>query len=165
MPKHLFFICPTDHLEPEIHQAYRQEKVFYSSLGNSIDFDTDALVHLQGWIQAEDISHITFALSCSNSIVLDALQGQDYSQVAELQGFYDQLARQKEYTEGVWQSCNRNFLLLSHHLNNKMAELKLGLGNFLMPPLTIRGKIYNREEKTFCNVYSNLICSASVSIN
>jgi len=165
MPKHLFFLCPTDHLESVIHQACTQEKVFCTSLGNSIEFDTDMLLHLQAWIQEKNIDQISFILSCDNAIILDALRGQEYAHTHGLNRFYDQLARQKEYTEGLWQSCDHSYLLISQHLNQKVTELKKGLGNFLLPPLTIQGKIFNRNTETFSKIYSDLICSASVSIN
>ncbi|MEL6533946.1 MAG: hypothetical protein AAFQ98_00975 [Bacteroidota bacterium] len=163
--EHLFFICPTDHLEPVINEAFQDENYFWTSLGNSVEFDTEMLLELYEWIQTKEIRRITLVLSSCNSIIRDAIERQDYSQLSDLNPFYHRMAKQKEQSEVVWQRCDQRFLLLSYHLNQKIAELKQGLGNFLIPQITIEGKIFNRKKNQFCDVYSDLICRDWICVN
>lgn len=165
MQKHLYFICPTDHLEPVINNTFKQENYYFTSLGNSIAFDTSMVWQLNELLQSKNIRDISFVLSDNNRIVSDALEKQDFSEITGLSNFYNQITRQKEYFKGVWQTYNRQFLILSYHLNDKIKELRLGLKCLSIDPLKISGKIFNRHEEVFSDIYSDLICREYISVN
>lgn len=163
MKKLLYFICPTDNLESIINDVFRQENYYYSSLGNSISFKNNVIRQTKKLITTKNISEITFVLSNDNRIVLDAVGGQDFSDIRGLKKFYNQIIKQKEQTEMSWQTLNRQFLILSYHLNNKIKELKLGLDASIIDQIKISGKIYNRQENNFNDIYSDLICRVSLN--
>ncbi len=165
MQKHLYFVCPTDHLEPVINSTFKQENYYFTSLGNSIVFDTNMVSQLKELLQAKNIRDISFVLSDNNHIVSDALGKQEFLGIAGLSNFYNQMTRQTEYFEGVWQTYNHQFLILSHHLNDKIKELRLASKCLSIDPLKINGKIYNRHQEVFNDIYSDLICREYVSVN
>lgn len=156
MPKRLFFICPTDCLEPVINRVFKDENYFCTSLGNSIAFDKDVIEKLEELIFSKDIREISFVLSSDNRIVLDALGNQDFSEVKGLNNFYNQIKRVGKYSEVP---------TLSYHLNRKIKELKLGLDGLFFDQLIISGKIYNRQENIFNDIYSDLISVEYFSLN
>ncbi|MDN5213216.1 hypothetical protein QQ020_14200 [Fulvivirgaceae bacterium BMA12] len=165
MQKHLYFICPTDHLEPIINSTFKQENYYFTSLGNSIVFDTNMVSQLKELLQTKNIQDISFVLSDNNRIVSDALGKQAFSGITGLSNFYNQITRQRENSEEVWQTYNHQFLILSHHLNDKIKELKLCLKQLSVDPPKINGKIYNRHQEVFSDIYSDLICGAYVQVN
>ena len=165
MQKHLYFVCPTDYLEPVINTTFKKENYYLTSLGNSIAFDTDRVEQLNELLQTKNIRDITFVLSDNNRIVSDALEKKDFSEITGLNDFYNQIARQKKHSEGVWKTYNRQFLILSYHLNEKIKELQLGLKCLSINSPQISGKIYNRHTEVFSNIYSDLICRDCVSLN
>lgn len=165
MQKHFYFICPTDHIEPVINDTFKQENYYFTSLGNSIVFDSDVVEYLNELLQARNIRNISFVLSDNNRIVSDALEQKDYSRITGLNGFYDQIARQRDHSEEVWQTYNRQLLILSYHLNSKIKELRQELECLSIDPPEINGKIYNRHEKVFSTIYSDLICRDHISVN
>lgn len=165
MQKHLYFICPTDHLETVIHSTFSQENYYYTSLGNSITFDTELVRQLQELLAAKDIREISFILSDDNRIILDALGNHDFSKISGLDNFYCDITRQKEFSEELWQSCNLRFLILSNYLNNKIKELRLQLQTAARSQVKINGKIYSRQAKIFSDIYADLIGREYFSLN
>ena len=164
MQKHLYFICSTDHLEPVINNAFKQKNYYFTSLSNSIAFDTNIVWQLNELLQTKTSE--TSLLCYQTTIVLCQMhQKQDFSEITGLSNFYNQITRQKEYSKGVWQTYNRQFLILSYHLNDKIKELRLGLKCLSIDPLKINGKIFNRHEEVFSDIYSDLICREYVSVN
>ena len=71
MPKHLYFICPTDHLETVINRHYNEENYFISSLGNSIDFNKQFTAYLCDLVEAKGITEISFVLAQDNTLFND----------------------------------------------------------------------------------------------
>ena len=55
--------------------------------------------------------------------------------------------------------------LLSYHLNKKIKELRHRLNNYFMEEISISGKIYNRQETAFTDLYPELICMEHASLN
>ena len=158
MLKHLYFICPTDFLEGVIENVFKQENYYYTSLGNSITFDKDSVKQLSRLLETKNINEISFVLSDDNNIVLDALGNQGFSRIAGLNNFYGHITKQKKHSELSWQTYDQEFLILSYHLNNKINELRLGLNTIFFNQLKISGKIYNRQQKVFYDIYPDLIC-------
>lgn len=165
MQKHLYFICPTDQLEPIINNRFKQTNFYLTSLGNSIAFDADMISEVKELLETENINDISFVLSDDNRFVSDALENKDLSEVTGLSGFYNQIERQKERSQGVRQTWNRQFLILSYHLNSKINELKQELNEASTDPLRINGMIYQRSTKTFSDIYSDLICGNYIGVN
>jgi len=165
MKKCLYFICPTDGLETIIESSFNQENYFYSSLGNSIIFNENALRHTKSLICSIGIKEICFVLSDDNRIVLDALGNQDFSDVAGLKRLYNQVLIQKEHLETLWQIQDPQFLILSSFLNKKIEKLKDGLSDLMIGEITISGKIYSKEEHMFKDTYADLILTEEVIFN
>lgn len=55
MQKHLYFICPTDHLETVINNTFKQENYYCNSLGNSIKFDSEMVGQINVLIETKNI--------------------------------------------------------------------------------------------------------------
>ncbi|WP_353778374.1 hypothetical protein [Winogradskyella sp. 3972H.M.0a.05] len=158
MHKALFLLCPTDCLESIINDTFKHENYFYTSLGNSFISDTETIENIKELIIQHNIRKIYFVLSDDNKIILDALGGQSFSDIRGLQKFYTEVTRQKERSEVLWQTDNRQFSILSYYLNNKIKELQLELDNLPIHLPRISGKIYFRQKNIFSNIYSDLIC-------
>ncbi len=161
----LYFICPTDYLESIIESTFRQENYFYSSLGNSVAFGNYELKQIKKLIRTRNISTITFVLSDNNRIVLDALGNQEFSNIRGLKKTYSQVLQQKEHLDSTWQTLNPERLILSSFLNIKIKEFKNRLSDLFTNQLTISGKVYNKKENKFDDIYSELICQEELIMN
>ena len=165
MQAHLFFICPTDHLEPVINNSFKQRNYYYTSLGNSLKFDPVTLNRLKVLILTHDIKEISLILSDSNPIIKDALTEKDFTNTLNLKRLYDHINEQKEYSDILWQKNNCSFTILSCYLNNKIKELRLHLKELKLGQIGIHGKIYSQKENVFNDIYSDLICRDYFSLN
>ena len=161
----LYFVCPTDYLESVINRTFRHKSYYYSSLGNSVVFDSNTIRQVKSLIRKYNIREVSFVLSYDNRIVLDALGDQDYSEIRGLDNFYNEIKRQKKSSEESWQSCNRRFSILSYYLNKKIKELHAELDSLFADGITIKGKIYNKQERIFADIYSDLISSEYFILN
>ena len=158
MKKSLHFICPTDGLETIIDGAFRQENYYYSSLGNSVLFNRKMLRDLKKLILEKNITEISFVLCNNNRIVSDAFSNQGFSGIRGLNNFYDKVMEQKERVEILWKTLNTESLILSYYLNQKIKELEKGLSRLAIKGLKFSGKIYDKKEDSFKDIYPNLIC-------
>ena len=165
MKKCLYYICPTDSIESIIEQTFHQENYFYSSLGNSINFTDNELKETKKLIYLKKIREIVFVLSEDNKIVLDALGNQNFSDIRGLNSFYNQVVGKKKHLEMTWKTLNPQFLILSYFLNQKIKKLENGLNDLIIDPLTITGKIYNKQENVFKDIYSDLILTENIVFN
>ena len=165
MQAHLYFICPTDYLEPIINHYFKQRNFFYTSLGNSIDFSDNTMDHLRLLILKHSIEEISFVLSENNQIIKDALANQGYSKTLKLSNFYDEIKIQNEVSELVWQQNNGPFTIISHYISKKIQELHLQMDRLNLTQITIQGKIFNPETNVFNDIYSELICKDYFSQN
>ena len=165
MHNHLFLICPTDYLESVIANTFNQRNYYFTSLGNSIVFDTATVEQIIELIETKNINEISFVLSDDNSIILDALGKQNFSEITALTGFYDNIIKQKKHSEVSWQTCNRQALILSYYLNNKIKELGKILRGSCFEQLKIYGKIYNRQEMNFSDIYPDSVCRGYFDLN
>ncbi len=145
--------------------TFRQENYYYSSLGNSIVFDKYIVEQLKKLICTKNIGEIAFVLSSDNRIILDALGKQDFLDVTDLNKFYNQITRQRGYSEMSWQTWNRQFSVISYYLNQKIKELERVLSDSISDQLNISGKVYNRRENRFNEIHSDLICMEHLSLN
>lgn len=149
MKNHLFFICPTDHLEA-ILESHDEENYYFSSLANSIDFDDDLIGQINELIETKSIRKITFILSEDNKIINKALNSQKLSNIKALDSFFDKINQQKKNFHVLFQKNNIKTPILSYHLNSKTKELKDKLIHFWFSDLIeINAKIYHRKENKF----------------
>lgn len=158
MKKLLYFICPTDCLESVIDDTFRQENYYYSSLGNSVIFYRRMLREIQKLIVEKNIKEISFVLSHDNRIVSDALDKQDFLNVRGLKNFYTKVIEQRQRVAILWESLNTQSLILSYYLNQKIKELEKGLKRLAIHGVKIKGKIYNKKQDSFEDIYHDLIC-------
>jgi len=155
MNSHLYFICPTDHLELIIDNAFLGDSYFFASLGNSMVFDEDLCFEIGNLMELKGIQAITFILSDKNKVIRDALLYQDFSRFGRLKGLYDEITNHKEQSrsQGI-QDARIHELALSVHLDSKVKELMMK-----MPAqnLNVDAMIYDRVSKQFLEVNLNKI--------
>ena len=85
----LFLVCPTDFLESKINEVnYNSNNYFYTSLGNSLNTDLKTLLHIKEILNKHSIDEVHFVLSSSNKIILDALKGQSFSRIRNMDNYY-----------------------------------------------------------------------------
>jgi len=165
MQKCFYLICPTDCLESTINKQFKYENYFYSSLGNSFVYDYKTIISIKQIIEKYDIKEICFVLSMDNKIILDALGEQEFSNIGALQNYYNEIVTEKEHSKVFFQERNSLFPLLSYYLNKKINELQIELTHLLKKPIKIEGKIYNKHQDSFMNIYADLICLTKHSLN
>lgn len=165
MEKHLYFVCPTDHLESVINNSFEQENYFCSSLGNSIRFYGSTVAQINNIIATKNITEITFVLSDSNPIVMDALSDRDFSELRGLRRFYNEMLRQKQRSKMLWQTNNWQVPILSAYLNMKITELQPKIRRWMMEPIKINGKLYYRKQQLFKELHFDFLCGNNFSLN
>ena len=166
MQKCFFLICPTDCLEHTINKTFKYENYFYTSLGNSFIYDTKTIEYIRQIIKKHKIEEIYFVLSMDNKIVLDVLgDNNEFSNIEALNNFYDEITVQKRHSGVSFQNGNRQFAVLSYYLNKKIKELEFQLTNLSKEPIKVSGKIYNRDQDTFTDIYSDLVCLGAYCLN
>lgn len=165
MPTCFYLVCPTDCLEYTINKKFKYENYFYTALGNSFVFDAKTIKHIKNIIREHHIKEIYFVLSIDNKIILDALGANKFSDIIGLHNFYKDIKRQRKRSMLSLKRGNIQFAILSYHLNKKIKELELQLSDLSNIPIKIRGKIYNKNENTFSNIYSNLVCLEKHHLN
>lgn len=165
MQQHLFFICPTDCLEPIIHYTFGHSSCYYTSLGNSVSFDNDTMRQIEQLIKKNKVKEISFVLAKDNQIVVDALGNQVFSDVRGLPCFYQEITQQKEHSIELWQASNYQLPVISHYLNRKVKELQFELHSLGIDEIKIGGKIYQSQEGIFNNTYPDLIYTEYMSLN
>jgi len=165
MRKHLYFVCPTDHLETVINSNFQQENYFLTSLGNSVTFNPQLIEEINLFIATKRITEITFILSDTNKMITDALKSQTFNEVRGLKRFYDVITEQKKCTAIVWQTLDIKVPIISFCLNLKIKELKLRLNSSIRGGVKVNAKIYNSRKNTFNEIYADLLHLAYFSLN
>lgn len=165
MKKHLYFICPTDYLEPVINTAFKNENYYITSLGNSIIFNSDIIDEINMLIAIKDIKEITFVLADTNQIISDAIENQDFTDVRGLRSLHYEMTKQRKYKEIVWGNHNIKTPIISYHLNQKKNEFISRLRHWDKNSLDINTKIYNNRTGVFDEVFSDLIYRKHFSLN
>ena len=165
MTRQLYFICPTDGMEPTIDGAFGNLNYFYTSLGNSVVFDKDTMFHIKSLLLNHGIKEIFFVLSDGNPIIKDALGNRHFSGIQGLDLFYAEISRQKQYSEVLCNEYNRQSLVLSYYLNKKIKELMSELNGLNVGKIHVKGKIYKKQENIFNEIYPDLVCTEYFSRN
>ncbi len=165
MEKCLFIVCPTDCLEPIINKTFDCENYFYTSLGNTFCDDSETLMYLTRMVKKHSIKNICFVLSFDNRIVSNALKNSELSSIPYLRHLHKDMNRQQSKLNLMTTDDSYLFTLLSYHLNEKIKTLNFQLSDRQKQTVTVRGKIYNRKEKIFTSIYSNLICLEQYHLN
>ena len=70
---------------------------------------------------------------------------------------------QKERSQTAFKENDNQFTLLSLYLNKKIKELRLA--NLSSQTIKIGGKIYHKDQDTFTNIYSDLVCLEKHNLN
>ncbi len=165
MSRTLYFICPTDCIESIISEEFGGEHYFFTSLGNSLNFDAETVGKIFDLIESKRINEISFVLSSKNKIVLDALGKQDFLGLDGLRDFYILVKKEKEYSQDLWQTSDPQFLISSYHLKTKVEELKLELEGLFFNQIPIKARIYQAQEGVFREIYADPILKEKVSLN
>lgn len=161
----LYLICPTDFLEYTINKKCRTKNYFYTSLGNSFEYNKKTIKLLKKMIKKHNIVEIYFVLSLDNKIVMDVVENNKLYRISALNNFSKEISIQKIYSEIHIGTHNIQFTFLSYYLNKRIKELELQLINVLNLPIKIRGKIYNRIQDSFTNIYLDVVCLKKYQLN
>lgn len=165
MHKCFYLVCPTDCLEHTINMKFKYDNYFYGSLGNSFSCDCKTIDYIRNFIKKQNIKEIYFVLSIDNKIILDALGQQEFSNIEILNNFYYEIKKQKKISKASFHRGNSQLGILSYYLNKKIHELQLQLTNLLNDPIKIGGKIYYKNQNSFTNIYSDLVCLQKYNLN
>lgn len=161
----LFLLCPSDCLESIISKAYKGKNYFYTSLGNTLTYDSITIESIKGLVFKHNIKTIYFVLSEQNKIVEDALGGEFFSKIRGLQNFTKIIKDHKKQSELFWKTSDPVFSTLSYYLNQKIIQLQQNLSCELNQSIDIKGKVYLESESSFVNIYPNLICLTTYNLN
>ena len=161
----LYFVCPTDCIEPIINETFKTNNFFFTSLGNSIDMNWSVIEKVKSMIDEMNISDIRFVLSDQNQIVLDAIQCQKFAGIRGLQSMYLKMHDSRSDLMAFNKTGKYNYILLSHHLNSQINILKRELDYCQYEPIQVSGRLYNKEENLFYNISSEIVCSGHYSLN
>ncbi len=165
MKKHLYFVCPTDQIETFLNKNYQEECYYLTSLGNSITFSPRLIKELNVFIDSKGISEITFILSTTNKLILDALTSKDFKQVRGIKRFYRNIVEQKKRTSKIWQVEEIQIPVISSFLNSKTRELQYLLGKQKTDYIKVNAKIYNRRKKMISDIQPDLLILESFRLN
>lgn len=121
--------------------------------------------HLAEIIEKEGIQEVAFILSEDNAIVLDALSGQKFIEISGLYDAYCHLLRHNKQVTNTWVMSNRNIMVLSRHLNEKINKLKIELHPYLSNLPEISGKLFSKSCNSFIQIYGELVCIHSSNLN
>ncbi|MEM9546342.1 MAG: hypothetical protein AAGA77_10220 [Bacteroidota bacterium] len=165
MHKHLYFICPTDHLETIVNETFQGDNYFVTTLGNSITFDLSVSDEISNLIESKGIKEVTFLLADDNQIVTDALQNQRFSEIKGLNNLYIEVAKKTSYSKMLWLTSSHSISMLSYYLNIKANELRPRLYPWLLDTLKIHTQIYRRANQTFSKIAGDLLHMNLPSLN
>jgi hypothetical protein len=165
MNNSLFLICPTDALEPVIRSKFKNERYFYTSLGNSFVCDNATIAYILETVKTHNIKNIYFILSSKNKIIVDALEHQNFSDISGMHHFYKEITIQKTYAEELCYTNNLQLSVISYYLNKKIKELQLKLVNLSSNFVKIQAKVYDKDKDVFRDIYSDLVCLEKYHLN
>ncbi|QQT26904.1 hypothetical protein [Sphingobacterium spiritivorum] len=158
----LFMVCPTDHIEMIISNSFKRY-FFYTSLGNSFEFDDYTIGQIKLLISANDIREVIYICCSDNRIVKDAISKQQYRNISGLRNFYNRLKSHK--TKSFLFETEKDHLqwILSEHLNFQINTLKEKLKG--ADDIEIKGLIYDRELQKIKNTLNPIFSKQSLHMN
>lgn len=163
MRKHLFFICPMDHLESVIEAEFKEENYYLTSLGNSMDFSNDLVGEINALVEVNGIREITFVLSSDNKIISNAIAKQTSGEPKTLSDFQRSILELADDFKAFWHKEGFMFTVLSSFLQKKAIELSSQISPWLSDDIKINTQIYSRCQNNFkktnsCILWRKLIC-------
>lgn len=156
MKKRLFFVCPSDFMEPVINKVFKGDNYFLTSLGNSVYFDGSLIMEIINLIENEGVKEIKFILSDDNKIFQDAYGDKKFAVLTGLESFYGDVACQMKQPVQQWHMKYSGALTIPNHLNKKIEELRSNLCDRNLAEVKIDYKIFNRQRQKFITRRNNL---------
>ena len=152
----LYFICPTDNIEPIINSKLTDNNFYITSLANSITFNYDFIKELYSIVESKKISEITFVLSDNNKLINDAIENKKYKNIKSLDHLNFKISLQKNFYKKETTTSEIRQDLISCLLNQKKYELK-NIMDSLGLKIDINAKVYNTKVNEFTKVKSKLL--------
>lgn len=150
MNGHLYFVCPTDFLEPMINKTFGERNYFYSSLGNSFILNQELVQQIGSIVQTNVISEITFVLSDKNKIVMDTIDSGATLMIERMKPFYEELANHRcNYQFSKEQYSNQVTFIIRQYLNCKLILLKEIGAQFGLDGLNFNALIFDSKARQF----------------
>ena len=156
MKKQLFFICPTDCLESHLVKKFGEEISFFTSLGNSILLDKEAVLEINEILESKEIREVTLVIAHDNKLIVDALKGRGLVGIKGLRSFYNELTIKKALSEQIWNANNIQLPIIVSLMNDKRKELLRKLSSSIVHNLEFNTIIYDRRKRLFTMIDSQL---------
>ena len=155
MPNVLYFICPTDNIEPIINYRSNSTNYFYTSLGNSFSDNTGLII--RDLIIQKSIQKRKIILKLNNKIIADSLFKQNYISYGLLENHYQQIKKFECLKNQSIQNSSYKKIVTSKIINYKITELKNQLNKIGISNVKICGEIFDSYNKTFNKIYPPII--------
>ena len=149
MQKHLYFICPTDHLETVITRTFKRDHYFISSLANSIELDQESVEYINGLIETEKINEISFILSKDNQMINCAIQNPNRSNSYSMYNSKSTIDLKIKNLACSKKTTDVQLIAISNYLDKKISELQLVINKWIVQDIQIKALIYNQNNNTF----------------
>lgn len=165
MPKRLFFICPTDHLETYLNNKFTEESFYYTSLGNSVKFKENTVQEINNLIIKKGIDEITFVLSNENKIVNTFLHSPFLHNSSSLFKFGSILKYHQTKMNKLWKAGDSQSPVLSNLLKSKIQALQPHINKWIVDDIKINAKIYYKKDQTLCDINTDLFNRLQYNLN
>ncbi len=155
MASHLFFICPTDYIEGEIRKYFRGDKMFITSLGNSVEIDEELIIEISEMVEANEISAISFILADDNTL----FQEFKTKNRLALDGLkkLGQIIQKKTYSKSkVFQPESAHTRSILSFLEDKSSKLQVQTNGLDPQKMKINSLVFNRSFNAFIEAHSSL---------
>ena len=151
MASHLFFICPTDYIEGEIRNYFKGDKMFITSLGNSVEIDEELIIEILEMVEAKEISAISFILADDNTLFQEV---KTKNRLA-LDGLkkLGQIIQKKTYSKSkIFQPESAHTRSILSFLEEKSAQLQAKLNRLDPQVMETNSFVFNRKRQAFTQV-------------
>lgn len=147
--RHLYLICPTDHLERAICNCFAGDHYFVTSLGNAIAFNDEEIQEFNRWMIACAINNITFVLADDNRFVREALASTRVISTPSDNPLAPDLARALNLGLKQHPTLTDPLAITASLLEHKVQQLQAKLNGAHGPKIHVDATIYKRAEGQF----------------
>ncbi|MCK8521258.1 hypothetical protein M0D21_06760 [Aquimarina sp. D1M17] len=168
---YLFLICPSDHMEPVLHQICDAKAYFYTALGANFNWDDTTQKNLINFIESRNILQIVFVTKYTNHFYKKNI-GTKNNTILKVHRNLSSLERTlPNYFLNESHPILRNMLLASRHLGSQKKQLleTTSLGKTLKEHgIHIKSFVYHPENEAFYSpriIEEKVLIHGKVSLN
>lgn len=165
MPGHLYFVCPTDHLETVIESHFSGDHYFVSSLGNSIDFNSKFATYLANLIETKGITEISFVLAEDNVMLKNVQKIKEFKGLRRLHKFYQSNLKSKTYGKDEKHKLYSKLPEVYNCLCLRVEDFNSQVSNRYSEAVRVNAKVYYRQKNNFKEVSSHMDLIRHICLN